>query len=374
MKRGSAAESRRDARGRLVTKAIDRWFRASSRALPWRVEIPSTGRRDAYRSLVSEFMLQQTQVARVVPVYEAFLAEFPDVQALASASEQRVLARWSGLGYYRRARLLHAAARAIVSQHRGVVPHEPSALESLPGVGRYTAGAVASIVFSRRVAAVDGNVQRVLLRVEGRAIEETQRQRDAWVWERATRLVEQAPDPGRFNEGLMELGATVCTPASPHCDACPLATNCEAERLGLQGSIPPPKKRGNRSVLYVASILLRDANGRWRMEQRPATGLWANLWQPISLERADRVFGASEIRRMLHVTRVRHVGTFAHLTSHREVRFDVWMGSLRAGSKPRGIWCSMDEIASLPLGNAQRRVLTFVNARGSERKELARSG
>jgi len=214
---------------RAAASAVAGWFANVARDLPWR------RRRSGYHALVSELMLQQTQVARVVEKFEPFVRRFPTVAALAAAREDEVLAMWQGLGYYRRARLLHAAAKAIVERHRGRVPvRDHAALLALPGVGRYTAGAIGSIVAGERVPIVDGNVTRVFQRLAARKGSASDRAVVDWAWEEARRYVAGARDPAAANEGLMELGATVCTPAAPRCDACPVSAMCR--RPGLRGA------------------------------------------------------------------------------------------------------------------------------------------
>src|SRR5271155_6009738 len=189
------------------------WYEAHGRDLPWRAN------RDPYRVWLSEIMLQQTRVAAVIEHYHEFLRRFPTVKKLAAAREASVLAAWSGLGYYRRARMLHAAAKLIVRQHGGEFPSREKQLRSLPGIGRYTAAAIASIAFGEPVAVVDGNVERVLDRMFG-----TSGNREG-NWQRAEALLDRAR-PGDFNQAMMELGATICTPRAPQCLVCPLITWC----------------------------------------------------------------------------------------------------------------------------------------------------
>ncbi|MCA9294882.1 MAG: A/G-specific adenine glycosylase, partial [Phycisphaerales bacterium] len=217
--------------------AIEDWFRANARDLPWRAA------RSAYAGLVSESMLQQTQVARVVERFTQFMARFPTVHDLAAADEQEVLAIWQGLGYYRRARHLHQAAKAIVEEHDGVIPADINALRALPGVGRYTAGAIASIIYHRPEPIVDGNVYRVLARLDAQNKPASDAEAQRWGWSRASELVQLARDPGAFNEGMMELGATICTPRAPACSDCPVRAGCRAHADGRADVIPPPKQR-----------------------------------------------------------------------------------------------------------------------------------
>lgn len=345
---------------RAIVRAIVRWFDRHARDLPWR-----RGRGEphaGYRAIVSELMLQQTQVARVVPLYERFLDRFPTPAALAEASEDDVLAMWSGLGYYRRARLLHGAAKAIIAEHDGESPTDARSLQRLPGVGRYTAGAVASIVFHEPTPIVDGNVGRVLLRVHGRdgALDERDTQR--WLWERSGELaaVAGAECVSRFNEGLMELGATVCTPANPACDACPLRASCAANAEGSQSEIPRPKARANRREMWFAMLLVRNARGQVLLEQRGAAGMWARLWQPIALESPleptgpetvlDCLDGRAELSDAPPID-------LEHTTTHRDVRFRLWHARWLGGRTPIGRWFSQAAASELALSNPVRRLL-----------------
>src|SRR5262245_56574691 len=206
-----------------------RWYRKHKRDLPWRRT------QDPYAIWVSEAMLQQTTVAAVIPYWHRFLARFPNVAALARATEEEVLAMWTGLGYYRRARALREGAIKVMERHRGMVPGDRDSLLALPGVGAYTAGAIASVAFGRPEPVVDGNVKRVFSRLfaikgNGAAVEKKH-------WRIARSLVE-GPHPGELNQALMELGATVCTPRSPECKRCPIAKTCRARELGRQASFP----------------------------------------------------------------------------------------------------------------------------------------
>ncbi|GAB4384503.1 MAG: A/G-specific adenine glycosylase [Phycisphaerales bacterium] len=310
------------------------------------------GRRDPYRSLVSEFMLQQTQVSRVLERFEPFLDRFPTIDALAQADESEVLAAWSGLGYYRRARLLHACAKAICDQHGSKIPSRADQLMALPGVGRYTAGAISSIVFGQREALVDGNVMRVLQRLDARAGAPD----EAWSWKRAEALLREADDPGVFNEGLMELGAVVCTPTSPACARCPLAEWCRARARHRQEAIPEPKKRIERKPLYAGATVVVDEIGRVLMEPRPGKGLWAGLWQCPTIEREDRHATPAELCAHVGSRAVEKVGRFTFLTTHRTVHFAVYRAGSGATSGQRA-WVRLDQLDRLGVGNAQKQVL-----------------
>lgn len=362
-----------------LVRRVARWFRASARPLPWR-----TTPRDPYWSLVSEMMLQQTQVSRVLEKFGAFVARFPTVSDLARADERDVLAAWSGLGYYRRARFLHAAAKVIHECHDARVPGDLASLLALPGLGRYTAGAIASIVFDRPAPIVDGNVARVLLRVSARPMATDKGM--AWVWKQAEALVALAHEHALvapFNEGLMELGATVCTPASPRCESCPVRSICRARAEGKQASIPRPKARARTRTLVCDVAVVDDGCGRFLVERRGLGGMWAGLWQAPTFEHAD----LESPRRLAALLKLRGVrlggasGEFEHITTHRRVIFRVRFaratrpeGLLSAGSERR--WATRDELAELALSSPQRRILLGWNDHPSSfrRRRPSRSG
>lgn len=332
-----------------LCRALEGWFGEAMRPLPWRVEP-----RDPYWSLVSEFMLQQTQVSRVLEKFEPFVERFPSIASLADAEEDTVLGMWSGLGYYRRARMLHACAKAIVDRHDGVIPRGVDELLALPGIGRYTAGAMASMVFGDREPLVDGNVMRVLQRLGNNPNQQTDRETIKWAWERAGALVEASDDPGALNEALMELGATVCMPKRIRCDRCPVAGMCGALSAGTTESVPPPKTAAKRKALFCASVLVVDDDGRVLMEQRGSDGMWGNMWQVPTVEGDDRptptAAGDGDGAELIE--------SFVHQTTHRIVRFDVYRcdsWGIRDGQR----FLSMEEIESLGVSNAQRRILNI---------------
>lgn len=347
-----------------IARALGAWFAVSQRELPWRRCIG--GARDPYASLVSEIMLQQTQVSRVVERFDAFIERFPTVQALAEAPEGDVLAMWAGMGYYRRARSLQGAARAVVERHEGVVPREVKLLRGLPGVGRYTAGAIASIVFGEAEATVDGNIARVLLRLDGREL--SQEEGVKWAWGRAPKLVRAGEGAGVgagvLNEAMMELGATVCLPRGARCQACPVRAVCRAAARGKQERIPAAKARGARRELFCAAAVLEDGRGRVLVEQRGEKGMWAGLWQVVTVESEEEMSGA-ELERALGVRRLVERERFTHVTTHRDVRFTVWQrGRLGAAEAKRvlrkragAVWKEREGALQLGISNAQRRVI-----------------
>jgi len=262
---------------RSFRKRLLGWFAREKRTLPWR------GENDPYRILVSEIMLQQTRVAVVEQRYKLFLRQFPTAEKLARAREQTVLAAWSGLGYYRRARALHAVMKTVVAN--GGFPRSASALEELPGVGRYTAAAVASIAFGEPVAVVDGNVKRVLGRMSGRKLQEDEN------WELASCLLDRA-HPGVFNQAMMELGALICLPGKPQCEKCPLIDLCAAP--GALASRPAAQRR--KAVL---TYTLAQNAGHVLLRQRPPdASLMPSMWELP--ECADSVAGKKPLLRLRH--------------------------------------------------------------------------
>lgn len=252
----------------LADRLLD-WYRREARDLPWRRT------RDPYRIWVSEIMLQQTRVESVLGRYERFLARFPDVRSLAAADEKEVLAEWAGLGYYRRARQLHAAARQVV-ESGGELPTSSAALRLLPGFGRYTAGAVASIAFGEEVSAVDGNVERVLARLLALESDPKRGPGAEVIRESATRLLRGRP-PSELNQALMELGATICTPTAPRCPSCPWTRSCRARQQGVVELLPRRSPRPQPlDVACYAAVARRGAALLWRRRgpEEHNAGLW----------------------------------------------------------------------------------------------------
>lgn len=367
-KRPSKIANGNTAADRELAATLCRWFRGAARELPWRA-VGEDGKRNPYWSLVSELMLQQTQVSRVLPKFVVFIERFPTVGALAAAQEEDVLAAWSGLGYYRRARMLHMCVKEIVRVHGGSVPRGVDELRELPGIGRYTAGAVASMAFGDRAAVVDGNVVRVLLRVRGKPMRAGEKETEAWAWGEAERLVgaiARERDVGVFNEALMELGATVCTPAAPKCLECPVRGECAARRLGKQGEIPMPKRAAGQKRLVHACLIVEDARGRVLMERRAAKGLWGGMWQPLTVEgwtaggATEPGAGWEHVRASVGVRgKVQHMGAFERKLTHRLVRFEVFYARAVAQRVTRAgmVWVARRDVFELALSNAHRHVL-----------------
>ena len=365
---------------RAIARLLCSWFRTAQRDLPWRVRA-CCSRRNPYHTLVSEFMLQQTHVSRVLEHFEPFIDRFPTIAVLARARPQTVLGMWSGLGYYRRAKNLHAAARVIHQEHDGLVPYDHDALLALPGVGRYTAGAIASLAFDEARPIVDGNISRVLLRLHGRC--QSAADASAWTWDMATTLVHAAAEchlsAGDLNESLMELGATVCTPRSPTCSECPLKRFCAARKQGVQEVIPLPGKPTRRSAIYCASVVVTNPRGDVLLEQRPSGGLWADMWQTPTLERNDRPPTPEQLGEYLlgdigSAGTLTSVGTFRHQTTRRIVHFTVYAATATAGRPADGrITKSPRALASVALSNAQRKVIKLVGINLAKPQARAKS-
>lgn len=257
-----------------IREAVLGWHAHSGRTLPWRDD-----RHDPYRVLVSEMMLVQTTVSAVIPYYHKFLARFPTVESLAGAPEPDVIKQWEGLGYYRRARQLHQMAREVTDRFGGTIPADEADLLSLPGVGRYIAGAVRSFAFDQPAPILEANTIRLLARLIGTKEEVTSGSAQKRLWATAESLV--SPDePGTFNQALMDLGAEVCTPKNPDCTHCPIADFCVANREGLTDSIPVRQARKPPTPGEEAAVVLTRASDRSiLLLERPESGLWSTFWE-----------------------------------------------------------------------------------------------
>jgi A/G-specific adenine glycosylase len=287
------------------------WYDLHRRVLPWRSS-PTP-----YRVWVSEIMLQQTQVKTVVPYFERFVARFPDVRALAGTPEEEVLSQWAGLGYYSRARNLRRAAQQIVERHGGSLPDSLEALLQLPGVGRYTAGAILSIAFNRRAPIVDGNVKRVIARLH--RIEHVPP--EAFCWEQAEAWTDAAR-PSDFNQAVMEFGALVCTPSSPSCPLCPVSALCAARRDGVQDRIPSPSRPKKQTRLELVMLWL-ERDGRVVLADNCVGFVPGSLGLPTVLpeagEDAAAAAGALASKLAGRPTAVAALGEFRHAITHRRI-------------------------------------------------------
>jgi A/G-specific adenine glycosylase len=300
----------------LHAKLLD-WYELYARELPWR----STA--DPYAVWVSEIMLQQTRVDTVIPYYERFLERFPTPRALAEADEDSVLSLWSGLGYYRRARMLHAGVREVVAQYGGRVPEEASARRALPGVGRYTAGAIGSIAFGKPEPIVDGNVTRVLARLLRIELPVGTAAMNKRLWQEAERLVPHER-PGDFNQALMELGATVCTPRQPKCESCPLSADCEARANGETERLPIPKARKPPIEVELAAVVVTSGRGGERKFwlTKNDEPLFGGLWSVPMTEGEPRdALRKAGLRARLSPS---PAGRLEHVLSHRRLKVTLY--------------------------------------------------
>lgn len=347
-------------------RRLRRWYRQHRRDLPWRLPLDHNGKTslNPYHVLVSETMLQQTQVATVIPYFHRFIELFPTVRALAIADEQQVLRAWQGLGYYSRARNLHAAAKQIVTAFGGEVPATIDQLLGLPGVGRYTAGAVASIGFEQRAPILDGNVARVLCRIDGLRGDPREPATRQRLWARAGQLLPRTK-VGDFNSALMELGALICTPRSPGCPICPVRRNCQAHELGLAGSIPPPRAARPIPLLRRWTFCVRDGD-RYLVEQRPAKGRWPGMWQFATAE-AVRGAPSAEVLRLQYSLRTSapiSIGRVTHALTHRRYEFEAFCCE-NLGQR-RGEWATLGELDNRPMPRPQLKIREMLERRGSE--------
>lgn len=349
--------------------ALLSWFEAVSAAFPWR-EMPTP-----YRVWLSEMMLQQTQVATVIPYFTRFLARYPDVQALAAAPLDEVLKAWEGLGYYTRARNLHRAAQ-MISQHGGNFPNTVEGLQTLPGVGRYTASAVASIAFGVRTAVLDGNVIRVLSRLYDLAEDVSLPATQKRLWSLAEGLITDSMRPGDHNQAMMELGREVCKPRKPVCAGCPVQPFCKAFQQGTQASRPIKALKPSSPHYHMASGVILNRQGQVLIAQRPLEGLLGGLWEfpagkcegaesPEScLERTLRQSLGVEIEGLHHLLQVKHAFTHFKITVQVfEGRFAG--GTLNPHSYPACQWVNWDEIGRFAFGKVDRKVIDHWQTRGN---------
>ena len=348
----------------VFQQRLIRWFEKNRRTLPWRRT------RDPYRILVSEFMLQQTQVTTVLKYYPRFLRRFPTVRKLADAPRDAVMKAWEGLGYYNRAHSLHRLAQAVTREHGGRIPGDPAVLSSLPGVGRYTCGAVLSMAFGRRVPALDGNVIRVLARLFRITdnVDQADTRNRLWL------LAESLLPRGRireFNEGLMELGATVCTPKQPSCSSCPVSRACAAYAHAVQDELPiRTPRRPLPHVDVTAGVIWK--NGRLLITRRPPKGLLGGLWEfPGGKRERGETLGqclAREIREELGIRVVvgRHLVSVNHAYSHFKITLHVFhcrflSGRVRCLSGcDAARWISVKSIGRYALPGADRKAIELL--------------
>ena len=332
------------------------WYRQVSRPLPWRQS------HDPYRVWISEIMLQQTTVAAVVPYFHRFLERFPTVDALAAAEEGEVLKLWEGLGYYSRARNLRRAAQVIVSEHRRAFPETVEELQTLPGIGRYTAGAIVSFAHNKPAPIVEANTLRLYSRLLGLEEDPRSAAGQKRLWEFAA-LWPAGQNPGEVNQALMELGATLCTPQSPRCEECPLAAVCEARRMGRQAEIPPAARRPELTELAEVAVVVQQGPQYLLMQRLPGER-WAGLWDFLRFderEAADEGLPAY-LRRRFGIETEGHAD-FLRLT-HGVTRYRICLRGVHcewrrgtASEEDRPFqWVSPDALAETPLPVTGRKL------------------
>ena len=348
------------------SKRVIDWQRLHGRhGLPWQGA-------DAYRVWLSEIMLQQTQVVTVIPYYQRFVARFPDIATLAAASEDEVLAYWSGLGYYSRARSLFRAAQLVMQQHGGKFPQLFDDICALPGIGRSTAAAISALAFHERRAILDGNVKRVLARyfaIEGHTGE---KKIEAKLWQQAEKLLPQetlasssdqervSEEIATYTQGLMDLGAQLCTRSKPQCEICPLRADCAALERGLVSKLPTPRPRKIQPEKYSTFLLLLNGS-EILLEKRPDKGIWGGLWCPPQLDDAldlnaycIRQYGVTVLRSEILST---FTHTFTHFKLH--IRPLVVQVALNAGQaqEPGRVWLNVGEALRAAIPTPVRRLL-----------------
>jgi A/G-specific adenine glycosylase len=340
--------------GPALGAALLRWYDANARVLPWRA--PRGAAPDPYRVWLSEIMLQQTTVATVGPYFTRFITRWPDIGALAAAPREEILREWAGLGYYTRARNLHACAQQVAKEHGGVFPQAPEDLLELPGIGPYTAGAIAAIAFDRPSLAVDGNVERVITRLA--AIATPLPQAKAEIRETATALMPPRR-AGDFAQAMMDLGATICTPRTPNCGACPWRTACRAHAAGTEASFPVKPAKVARPRRQGVAFVLHDHAGAVWLTRRGERGLLAGMMQVPTTEwdaapPSPRACAAARpqggIWRRLEAP-VRHVFT------HFELELAVEVAIARATPPGEGEWWPLHDIAAAGLPSVFRKVV-----------------
>jgi len=355
------------------------WYARNARDLPWRRS------RDPYRVWISEVMLQQTQVATVRDYFTRFINALPTVQSLAAADEQQVLRLWEGLGYYRRARQLHAAAKKVVAELEGEFPRSVEELRQLPGIGRYTAGAIASIAFDQRAPILEANTVRLFSRLIAYRSDPLSTAGQRVLWQAAEDILPQK-NIAQFNQALMELGSLVCTPSEPKCNDCPLTGVCAAFTAGLQTEIPRPKQKRQYTKVREAAICVRR-NGRVLMRQCGANERWAGLWDfpRFEIDAEGPLFAQKEIATKLRkqtgiacgdptlITSIRHGVTRYRIT------LDFFQAPYVAGRIPstdqQGIrWVPTAELPDLPLSTTGRKLAQQIGASTTQTRFVSRGG
>lgn len=321
-----------------------------------RHDLPWQNTRDPYRVWLSEIMLQQTQVATVMGYYTRFLQAFPDVQTLAAASLDEVLGLWSGLGYYSRARHLHACAKQVVDDFAGIFPSQSALLQTLKGIGPSTAAAIASLCFEERVAILDGNVKRVLTRHQGFAFDLSESKHEKTLWEVADRCLPQSrSDMPAYTQGIMDLGATLCTRAKPLCQRCPVQADCVANARGDPTAFPVKTRKVKRSAQSLWLLCATTVKGDVWLSQRPPTGIWAGLYTQPMFDNEDRLKASlpEPWRNGLNMQ-----AAFIHVLTHKDLHIHACHLSIpQRIDLGEGAWFAANEWPALGLPAPVRKLL-----------------
>ncbi|HUH98170.1 MAG TPA: A/G-specific adenine glycosylase [Anaerolineales bacterium] len=329
------------------------WYRRHARTLPWR------NRRDPYAVWVSEIMLQQTRVETAIPYFKRWLKRFPTIQSLAQASEQDVLNLWEGLGYYARARNLHTAAKIVVEKYHGHLPRDLTALRRLPGIGRYSAGAIASMAFGLDEPALDANIRRVFARVFDISVPVESAAGEETLWQLVAAHLPKGR-AGAYNQALMDLGATVCAPKEPHCSICPVRGLCQAQARGIQDQRPVLKPRKKTPHYFQGSAVVIK-NGRVLLAKRPATGLLGGLWEfpnaRVAGDPAVELARALRTALRLKVRPRQALGVVRHAYSHFSVTVYPFRCELASAPvEPSLKWVKVRELENYPMGGIDRQI------------------
>ena len=329
------------------------WYRTNRRTLPWR-DHP-----DPYAVWVSEIMLQQTRVETVIPYFERWMGRFPSVRALAEASEQQVLGTWEGLGYYSRARNLHKAAKVVVKEHGGELPRDLAELRKLPGIGRYTAGAIASMAFGMDEPTLDGNLRRVFARLFDVTVPADSPAGEKILWGLAAEHLPRGR-AGDYNQALMDLGATICLPRNPRCLLCPLMELCAARIAGTQEMRPVLKpKKETPHVVHAAAVIVRG--GRVLLAKRPSEGLLGGMWEfpnaAVEGNPREGLAAAIEAAYGLKVEPGEEMGVLEHAYTHFSITVHAFKCELlEAPAEKRLEWVRLGDLGNYPMGSLDRRI------------------
>ncbi|MGB0920568.1 MAG: A/G-specific adenine glycosylase [Alphaproteobacteria bacterium] len=331
-----------------------RWYDAHARTLPWRVPPKSGGRADPYHVWLSEIMLQQTTVVTVQPYFQKFLEKWPRIEDLAVAPLDDVLTAWAGLGYYARARNLHKCAGVVVAEHGGVFPDSEDALLKLPGIGPYTAAAIAAIAFDKKATVVDGNVERVMARLF--AIKAPMPASKPLLKEKAASLMPNKR-PGDYAQGVMDLGATICTPTKPACALCPWHKACEARALGIAESLPKRAPKKQKPIRRGTAFFIRNKAGEILLRQRPEKGLLAKMIEvPSSGWVVDGAFGDMTAVPLPNLTWQKLDGHVAHTFTHFHLELEVHVATTEK-SVDGAFWVAEDGLDDVALPSLMRKVI-----------------